>query len=822
MSTFGGPNDTGVAPDEGLALVYPSNEADFADVLLPLDLRPPGVTGLARCLDPDKHYIACRWNYSQTPASYLRSIRVKVTNPRNGRTIEARPVDWGPALWTERVTDLSPGLAEELGLSTDQRCRVEIPLPRVRSGAPAQDTDVPTLDGRVLDARPDTIDFRDRMFVPTLAEVPVERSLDTYLRDANPMILDQGQEGACVGFALATVANTLLTRRQVYPDQVKVSPRMFYEIARRYDEWEGEDYSGSSARGGVKGWHKHGVCAEEVWPYLYGQNPGHLTDQRASDARGRPLGAYFRVNHRDIVAMHTAITEAEILMATARVHTGWSQVDSTGVIKLESAMTGGHAFAIVGYDAGGFWIQNSWGESWGKQGFGYLSYDDWIRNGSDVWVVRLGVPIRLSAHQAAQVASLPSNETTLADSSGDLRPHIVTVTNNGALNSQGTYANTEKDIEEIFQTSFPRITKNWKTKRILLYAHGGLTAEDGAIQRVAEYRSKLIREEVYPLAFIWNSDFWSTLKNILADAFSRRKDQAVLGDVTDFMLDRLDESLETLSRFAGGRAQWNEMKENAELATLNKDGAARCVLEELKRLFAEDPDLEIHVAGHSAGAVFMGPLVSALTGSGQVSLGHGHRIQGLDQVIKTVTLWAPACTVDFFEEYYEPALGGGAARKLRELAIYTLTDKVERDDHCAQVYHKSLLYLVSNAFEDRWPTLFRGGEPILGMERFLRDGEMKKLIKKSYVEHVLSPGGDEGNPRYHSQSLSHGGFDDDDATLRGLLARILSESGDVPPPVASTGRKTKHGTDEDVQTAMVFDPLAASLANRREEVNKII
>ena len=42
---------------------------------------------------------------------------------------------------------------------------------------------------------------------------------------------------------------------------------MLYEMAKRYDEWPGEDYDGSSARGAMKGWHKHGVCSDEHWRY---------------------------------------------------------------------------------------------------------------------------------------------------------------------------------------------------------------------------------------------------------------------------------------------------------------------------------------------------------------------------------------------------------------------------------------------------------------------------------------------------------------------------------------------------------------------------
>ena len=42
---------------------------------------------------------------------------------------------------------------------------------------------------------------------------------------------------------------------------------MLYHLARFYDEWPGEDYDGSSCRGALKGWHRHGVCEDRLWPY---------------------------------------------------------------------------------------------------------------------------------------------------------------------------------------------------------------------------------------------------------------------------------------------------------------------------------------------------------------------------------------------------------------------------------------------------------------------------------------------------------------------------------------------------------------------------
>ena len=100
---------------------------------------------------------------------------------------------------------------------------------------------------------------------------------------------------------------------------------MLYVMARRYDEWRGEDYEGSSARGAMKGWHKHGVCTRALWKD--GEKRDDLDQERTVDALERPLGAYFRVNHKDLVAMHSAITEVGILYATASVHEGWMNVE---------------------------------------------------------------------------------------------------------------------------------------------------------------------------------------------------------------------------------------------------------------------------------------------------------------------------------------------------------------------------------------------------------------------------------------------------------------------------------------------------------------
>lgn len=623
---------------------------------------------------------------------------------------------------------------------------------------------------RKFDARPDTVDFRDRMFVPTLIEVPPSLSLESYQGTGVP-VLDQGTEGACTGFGLATVCNYLLRTRDIEPDEAPVSPFMLYQLAKRYDEWPGEDYEGSSARGAMKAWHKHGVCSKDAWRNNKGKTGKRLTEERSADAATRPLGAYFRVNHKDLVAMHAAIAEVGILYGTAVVHSGWSNVGRDGVIRYDREILGGHAFAIVAYDADGFWIQNSWGTDWGKRGFARIGYEDWLENGTDVWVARLGVPIRFAEQTASRKGRSLALRQAGRPNQTELRPHIISVGNDGRLRDSGPFATGPDDVEAIFEEDFPRITANWKKKRILLYAHGGLVSEEDAINRVADYRDALLDAEIYPVAFIWKTDFWSTLKNILQDGVRQRQPEGILDDAKDFLLDRLDDSLEPIARALTGRAQWKEMKENALLATTSSHGAARTMAQHLAALIGQDPSIEVHVAGHSAGSIFHAPLVQLLATAGQIDTGPLRHKEGYGIPISSLTLWAPACTVQLFKESYLTPIQQG---QVQRFALYTLTDNTEQDDHCANIYHKSLLYLVSHAFEDkpRIP-LFRDGEGILGMAKFVEnDPDLSKLWKASAHEWIQTPNQEpQGSPKA-STARHHGDFDDDTPTVLGLLARI--------------------------------------------------
>jgi len=223
---------------------------------------------------------------------------------------------------------------------------------------------------------PDVPDIRDRYYEPTLASLPAVLPVSDGLH-----ILDQGREGACTGFALAAVINRLLERNaDALPDTMRgrrVSPYMLYTNAKRYDEWPGDDYEGSSLRGALRGFYNSGVCQQDLWNH---RDHDMVSVEISRDARLTSLGAYYRLRPH-LPDYHAAISETGVLYISATVHDGW---DNPKDGRINPALGNNlHAFAVVGYDSEGFWVQNSWGPDWGNSGLAHWSYKDWDMNIQD-------------------------------------------------------------------------------------------------------------------------------------------------------------------------------------------------------------------------------------------------------------------------------------------------------------------------------------------------------------------------------------------------------------------------------------------------------
>lgn len=628
-----------------------------------------------------------------------------------------------------------------------------------------------------LNALPDSIDIRDWVYQPSLTPVP------PVLVNCHrvPEILDQGQEGACTGFALAAVVNFLL-HNQGQPR--RVSPRMLYEMARRYDEWPGEWYEGSSARGAMKGWLRHGACQRGLWgDSQTGTKP--MTREVVADAMRCPGGAYYRVNHRQVRDMHAALAEVGILYATLMVHDGWFEPGpgktapiafldkgkrkrlELPIITRKGRADGGHAIAIVGYTEQGFIIQNSWGPGWGNGGFALLPYEDYMLHATDVWVAQLGVPVSVEVWAEEEKTNAKVSEGASralpALTLDSLRPYVIDVGNNGELSGNGDYWTTPDDLQRLVTREIPDATRTWKKRRVMLYLHGGLNSEKSAAKRVAAMRGPCLANEIYPLHVMWETGFMESLTSYFGDWFtnadklSGRSLIDSVGEGRDWMIER--------SLAFPLRKIWGEMKENGRLASDHRDGLGAMQL--LAGYIREagkagGKDWELHVVAHSAGSIFFAHML--------------RHVLDLGLPLKSVQFLAPAVEVGVFKDkVFAPASQGRCPLP----TLYLLSDQAERDDTVGGqlVYGKSLLYLVSNACEKQ------RGAPILGMESFL---QKDKDLKAAYAGHdaagqphlVIAGQKEEpeGKETASSQSGSHGGFDNDVATMNSVLYRILGKA----------------------------------------------
>lgn len=578
----------------------------------------------------------------------------------------------------------------------------------------------------------DVPDIRDRLYEPTLRALPA-----TLPAPRPTVVLDQGEEGACTGFALAAAINHLMaTNANRAKHKRRVSAHMLYAMARRYDEWPGEDYEGSSLRGALRGFYNCGACADRKWE----ARQKDLTLASARDARNTTLGAYYRLRP-NLSDYHAAINETGIIYVSANVHDGWADPRG-GHIEPDDG-DGAHAFIIIGYSATGFWIQNSWGKDWGKSGLAHWLYTDWSRNIIDAWVLQLAVP----APTAFGLGFSRSGGKTALDVSRTHRgkPHRQEIAghfvhlNNGRFSNEAPYWSSKADISATAEA-----IAGSKSKHFLFYAHGGLNSPEDAAIRTAAMIDGFSRNGVYPYSVFYDTGMVRTLKDIIiSEAAKLSSRTGGFGDFWDMLVENAIGPV--------GKSLWREMKRDARLPFEPRQDGEAALAAFIKAFAARKESMPIHLVGHSTGGVLIGHLLEAL-----------ERIAPKPILIDSISLMAPACSVDFYQALYRPRLGATATTRvrIRQLHLYNLDEKAEQDDNVAKVYRKSLLYLVSNAFEDERKL------PLLGMQKFTGAVAKDKGL-------TLFNTGDHSSI---TQSDSHGGFDNDVLTMNHILGTILGQA----------------------------------------------
>lgn len=642
---------------------------------------------------------------------------------------------------------------------------------------------------RVLNVRPDAVDLRDWEYRPPVASAPPDV---VYPPEVRP-VLDQGLSAACTGYALATVIEYLLVRagRHVEP----VSPHMLYSMARRYDEWagDGEDGdeadTGSSLRGALKGWLRHGAAAARLWPRPPMPPPrADACEDWWTDAVKRPLGAYYRIDPRSLRDMHVAIAQTGALLASACIHAGWEELlqpaplprpqDPAGlpvIRRMSGQPDAGHAFAIIGYTRDGFIVQNSWGPAWGAGGLAVLRYGDRLENAMDCWVAQLGVVT--AEHEAiANAVSLRTNpagtRTVLSGNpvlaEHELGPFIVNMGNDGLLSRRGRFRTQPEDVDALVRIHLAEACRRWGIGRdqavdVAVYAHGGLTDEDAAAVSARQWVPMLYDQRIFPVFLMWETGALRTISNMIEDHLAPLDQRAAgrLQQLRERWKEWWNQRVESIARPLG-RPLWREMKENAAKIGNNPASGARMLLDVLRGKAREYglPRVRLHLVGHSAGSI-----VHAHLGVAAIRAGFD---------LRSVSLIAPAVRVDEFDR----TLGQAVLRTGTRMLVAHLTDAAERADPTCRPYGHSLLYLVSRAFEDHRET------PLLGLERDLVPARatlpwgaqmLAVASPQTAIARLPSAQGVDTRCSRPTEATTHGSLDDDPA-VHHLVVQLIRKS----------------------------------------------
>jgi hypothetical protein len=334
--------------------------------------------------------------------------------------------------------------------------------------------------------------------------------------------------------------------------------------------------------------------------------------------------------------------------------------------------------------------------------------------------------------------------------------HVVNL-RRGKLSAEGSFSSSEEQVERIFTELIPAYARKQQAEgrrpQVMFFAHGGLTEELKGLLPVLARRRFWDLNGVYPVYFVWETGLRETLTDIVGGAF--RTTRAARGPVTDLAIERLARN--------GGKQVWGQMKKGAESAAATGGGAS-LVAELAGNLWKTlGGKVDFHALGHSAGVIFhahfLPLLVAQNPGATPVS-------------VRTLHLLAPAITVDLFKTKLRKLIGQG--QPITSATMYTMTDELEQADEAA-AYGKSLLYLVSRSFEDEVPTA------ILGMQEALkRDLEMIRFFglagTQKVADVIFSRSLAGAARRDRSESITHGGFDNDIATMTSVIRRVLDAS----------------------------------------------
>jgi C1A family cysteine protease len=150
-------------------------------------------------------------------------------------------------------------------------------------------------------------------------------------------------------------------------------------------------------RDGIKTIAKQGVCDEEIWPYIIRKFATKPPVKCYKEALNNQALEYMRLTH-NLQEMQRCLADGYPFVFGFTVYESfmYDRVAINGHVpfpKRSERVIGGHAVMAVGYNDDKKWfiLRNSWGESWGMQGYFTMPYS-YVTNTDltdDFWTIRL-------------------------------------------------------------------------------------------------------------------------------------------------------------------------------------------------------------------------------------------------------------------------------------------------------------------------------------------------------------------------------------------------------------------------------------------------
>jgi hypothetical protein len=219
-----------------------------------------------------------------------------------------------------------------------------------------------------------------------------ERSLDYPVREVLPPTvprrkrswqahkqrLDQGREGACVGFGWTAELQAQPSvvggpGGQIAGQTAQYFATWVYRQAQQVDDWPGEDYEGTSVLAGAKVVQGQGFIDQYRWAF-------------------------------SIDDVLDALVEIGPVVLGIPWFESMYETRPSGLVEVDGRLVGGHCITLTGYHPrmrlrGEGWTRrfevcrwrNSWGEMYGRKGDGYILVEDlerllWGRYGGEACI----------------------------------------------------------------------------------------------------------------------------------------------------------------------------------------------------------------------------------------------------------------------------------------------------------------------------------------------------------------------------------------------------------------------------------------------------